>query len=58
MPAPTNHLDSLIASAKRDLDAARQDGDATLIAQAMIRLNGRLDRKLAQRNSPQEVNSP
>lgn len=52
MPAPTNHLDSLIAAAKRDLDAARLDGNPTLIAQAMTRMNGRLDRKLATRSAP------
>ena len=43
MPIPTNTVDSLIAAAKRELDAARRDGDATLIASALLRLNGRLD---------------
>ncbi len=49
MPIPTNTVDSLIAAAKRELAAARRDGDATLIASALLRLNGRLDRKLELR---------
>lgn len=49
MPIPTNTVDSLIAAAKRELDAARRDGDATLIASALLRPNGRLDRKLELR---------
>lgn len=51
MPEPTQHIDSLILAAKRELDAARKDGDATLIAVAVNRLNARLDRKLSAQQS-------
>lgn len=49
MPTPTNQLDSMIAAAKRQLDDARRDGNPTLIRQALAVLNGRLDRKLKER---------
>ena len=48
MPNPTTRLDSMIAAAKRELDAAREDGDATRICRAMAVLNGRLDRRIRE----------
>lgn len=49
MPTPTNQLDSMVAAAKRQLDDARRDGNPTLIRQSLAVLNGRLDRKLKER---------
>jgi hypothetical protein len=59
MPNPTNTLDSMIAASKRELDAAREDGDATRICRAVAIMNGRLDRRLREHspNSP-KVTSP
>ena len=54
MPHPMNRLDSMILAAKKELDAARKDGDATRICRAVAVLNGRLDRRIREAQTSRE----